>query len=438
MTSTQTYIEPGTSSTPSSTPRGALGNTDVSCFRPDADGVSGDARESLRRQYRLQRWSAALLPGWRVEMCGMRAVEGSAVHITRNSEGRHGVSNVRRCGSGWVCPVCAPKIAAGRADEISDGVAQHHAKGGSVVLLTLTVQHHAGDGLADLITTLAAAQRRLWSGRWAQAFNRTWGVIGQIRNTEVTYGAATGWHPHSHVLLFTRSLSDAAARELVGVLKRRWADVVAGVGWYASPVHGLQGERVLTREERVTRAEGRLRDDALAQYFAEFGRVARTSSEALRSAAEELVGGDWSEAQELTYAHIKRARGVRFTPWALLEAAGGAGAERAPALWQEFADATKGRVLLRWSKGLRTRLKVGEAESDVELAEKGAADTQVVAEVSMWAWRQLVREELAAPLLVALDGYRGNGEEDVQGWINAWIRGVLAGLERNRRRYESS
>lgn len=390
----------------------ALGNTDEVCFHPVLDGIPDGPKSGMERRYRLQRLAADLLPGERVGRCGLHAIKNGRASVTRNRDGQHGITNVRRCGSGWVCPVCAPKIAAGRVDEIDQGIEAWHSRGGDLILAALTVQHHAGNDLRELRDVLAKAQRAMWSGRWAGTFYETWGVVGQIRNTEVTWGAENGWHPHSHVLLFTRALSPEEEFQMVNQLKVRWVSVVGRFGWQASYKHGLNASRVARYEEKVAYAEELLADRRrVAEYF---GKGAALPT------AEELVSAGWGPGQELTMAHLKTAKGQRFTPWMLLMAAGSEDGERAPALFQEYADAMKGAVMVRWSKGLRELLGLNAEHSDEELAEAEEEETQVVAEIPIRQWRQLVLQGRAVEMLGELDQAQLDPEQ-VQGWLNAYI-----------------
>lgn len=396
----------------------ALGTADGLCVRPVQHGSS---EGGLRRRWALRRLSAALLPGWRVGRCGQSPIKGKTVTITRNGEGKHGVSNVRVCGSVWVCPDCAAKIAARRAFEIQEAIDAHHAAGGEVLMLALTIQHDYGDKLADLVTGLAAAQSRLWSGRAAAALREKYGILGLIRNAETTWGTVSGWHPHAHVLLFTRKLSAAERVHLIDRLAERWQVAAEQAGMYASLEHGLHGQGVRSVQERVQERAGDLaegieqaaaRGDTrkVADYMAKLGQV------------EELVRGEWGAPHELTWQHIKQARGMRWTPWALLQAAGNDRDEwRAAALWQEFAEAYKGRAQLRWSRGLRDALGLGGTLTDEEAAVIVDETAVEVGEVHGREWGRLVRTGRAEQLLAFLDHF-AIGAADVQSLISGWLQ----------------
>src|SRR5438034_4835059 len=56
--------------------------------------------------------------------------------------------DIASCGSAWACPVCASKIRAHRASEVSRAVVAALAKGWSVLFVTRTIPHTAEDKLA--------------------------------------------------------------------------------------------------------------------------------------------------------------------------------------------------------------------------------------------------------------------------------------------------
>ncbi|MGM9117332.1 hypothetical protein ACTFF4_05615, partial [Campylobacter jejuni] len=62
---------------------------------------------------------------------------------------------------------------------------------------------------------LRAALRRFRQSRTYRHFKEDTGITGLIRNLEVTYGDANGWHPHVHELWFLpRRFSDRAIARL--------------------------------------------------------------------------------------------------------------------------------------------------------------------------------------------------------------------------------
>jgi hypothetical protein len=306
---------------------------------PLTKSASGKDREksrlARRRRYKLQENAMQLLPGHRVTSCGWRPTKGGQLGISCR-DGQHFVSGAAVCGSVWVCPVCAAKIALKRATELEEAVARWIAQGGTVWMLTLTINHTREDSLTSLLSRFTASMRGLWSGGWSERWRKAHGQVGTVRNIEVTWGASNGWHPHCHAILFVSADADPCAAELD--IKQRWQKVAARYGF------GVSLRRGATLEEAQD-------PKAAADY-----------------ATKPDEGGTWGMAQELTWANIKTARTERFTPFALLAACDSADVGAAPALFQDYADTFKGRRQLYWSKGLRDLLGLNSERSDEDVA----------------------------------------------------------------------
>lgn len=118
----------------------------------------------------------------------------------------------------------------------------------------------------------------------------------------------------------------------------------------------------------------------------------------------------WGAAEELTKAHVKQGHGS-LSPFGLLLVAyqGGEHANRAAALFRDFADAFKGHHQLQWSRGLRDALGLGDEKSDEELAAQELADAEFVAEIPIEQWRVVRRLRLQAHMLACAErgGARG-------------------------------
>lgn len=136
------------------------------------------------------------------------------------------------CGNAWVCPACALKARRDDAERISSVLGAWQARGGSVVMVTLTAGPHAGsDGLDALLGRLDGAWKRVVGSRrpWS-AFERTHRVGGLVRVLEVERGRS-GWHPHFHVLLLVEGRPTGGAVEaLVQDFRSRWCAALAAEG----------------------------------------------------------------------------------------------------------------------------------------------------------------------------------------------------------------
>src|SRR6266566_9564011 len=109
-------------------------------------------RSSLRRVTGLKRLSSCGLP-----------LGGSM--MVRLKGAVHHYAGMSTCGSGWVCPVCAPKIRYHRADEVSRAVVSALQQGMGVLFVTQTIPHSAEDALGVTLGLLAEG-RRYVSNQW--------------------------------------------------------------------------------------------------------------------------------------------------------------------------------------------------------------------------------------------------------------------------------
>lgn len=92
-----------------------------------------------------------------------------------------------------------------------------------VLTLTLTVpsSHSLRDAWRDLETTT----RKFLANGWLSALAEGW-----ARETEITWSPATGWHAHSHWLVFLET-SDYEAHATLGALAvERWINSAARAG----------------------------------------------------------------------------------------------------------------------------------------------------------------------------------------------------------------
>lgn len=136
---------------------------------------------------------------------------------------RLGVTGVATCKSP-LCPLCAPKWARTRAEEITTAIDHWGAK--RVLFGTLTMRHHKGMPLALQHRLLTRAFGHLWSGRAGQEHAHAWGGRPEaIRAHDRTWSNEHGWHPHLHVLFFRQSEAQTVG-ELESALTARWPEAL--------------------------------------------------------------------------------------------------------------------------------------------------------------------------------------------------------------------
>ncbi len=266
------------------------------------------------------------------------------------------------CGSVWICPVCAPRIAARRREEVQTALDHAIAQGCGALLVTLTFPHGAGDILQEILDKFSRAQRMLKSGNTAKALQAPIGYQGEIRTLEVTHGG-NGWHPHAHSIWITdRQLSQAELTELREKIYAVWRRVCLKVGLpEPSAEHGV--------------------DVRGARYAADY--VAK-----------------WGFATEIAAATSKRGKGESGgrTPWELLADASN-GDQRSAWLWREFALAFFGKRQLFWSRGLRDSLQLGPELTDQEELTLANDKSKLVLAIDLDTWSLIVREGLQDEVL---------------------------------------
>lgn len=303
-----------------------------------AQSIMGDREPAILRNG---------VPGWeyryRVARCHRdTSGGGGGPRLTRSPDrSRAEFRDVYTCGSVWHCPVCAPKVASQRRDELSAALAVWTQAGGAVHLLTFTNPHERDAALADQVERQRGAFRALTGSRAYRDVMQQAFAAGAIRACEVTHGEWHGWHSHRHMLLFT---APGMARVLSG-LRKLWVRALIKAGLHTIRRNSSRAELFGKLRDMLRHALD-IRDGAYAaEYVAKFGREAATEG-----------GGRWGIGSELTRGHVKNADRHRGrTPFRLLAMAAD-GDKRAEALYREYAVAFHGARQLYWSPGLRSRL----------------------------------------------------------------------------------
>ncbi|MFS8806871.1 protein rep [Synechococcus sp. R6-10] len=256
--------------------------------------------------------------------CGLGAIDGTLPAIVRRGEVASLVG-VKRCRSPWVCPHCAPRLAARRAEVLRPQVASLLRQGYRPWLVTLTLRHNRNSSLDELFGLLGKAWSRLTSGRqWASLKSAG---VEYLRGYDLTHGE-NGWHPHIHaVFLFSSQVADPSA-EAQRLLMR----------WIAA-IRSLGGDV--------------LRDGIDAQPCADAEKAARYAAHL--SGVYEASAGVKKQCKSLTSR----------TVFDLAQAAV-RGDEVAAGLWSQYAVATKGRRALVCSQGLSL---AGEGDASEDAAE---------------------------------------------------------------------
>lgn len=297
------------------------------------------------------------------------------------------ITDVKTCGSVWMCPICAPKITGERRGDLQRCIVEWTGQGGHVYLLTLTFSHEKDErDLAALMRLHAKALSKLKAMRAYKNLMAAAGSIGSIRALECTYGEMHGWHPHSHDLVFAAPGQLAALKKI----RRLWAGVLVKVG-LAGLKPGDIGAARFGKLRNLMRYCCDVRSGQYAaEYVAKFGVEPRT-----------MKGGRWGIASELTRGYQKGVRRLSgATPFMLLQGYRD-GDFRCGMLFQEFARAFHGKCQLWYSRGLREALKVPDISDDEIAAAPDRQCTEFVKRLSYEEWENVLATNTRFHLVLA-------------------------------------
>lgn len=354
---------------------------------------------------------------YRVAMCH-RGTDGVAPEIRRSGCGeRAEYFGLQTCGSVWHCPICAPKIANRRRDEMRRAMAAHlygndgKATNGMVYLLTYTYQHTADEGGMEMLDPSLDQLREAISSfkalRAYKAIMEEAGSIGQIRGLEVTYGEINGWHPHVHELCFankgalqTMSVGGRAgftrySGSILGRLRKAWARHLIKRDMAGLQPGDIGAEKFRKLRALLTRCCTVQCGAYADEYIAKFGRESESTG--------------WDMANELTKGHTKTPRRASHTtPWGLL-ADSLDGDKRAGWLFREYAEAFAGKRQLFWSPGLKEKLGIEEiSDDDISKQPEVRCDEKVI-QLTDEQWRLILSRNARLQVLrtAAIKGRMG-------------------------------
>jgi hypothetical protein len=215
--------------------------------------------------------------------------------------------------------------------ELQEAIEKAKEKGLEVYFVTFTVRHSREDSAEGILSKLTDAKRWMKKQRSYKRFRNLIGYEGSVTGLEATWGFMNGWHFHYHMLFFAeKSLNPD---DLESELYELWRLALERQGLDCSREHGV---KVLKGDDE--------------------GRVAGYMTK-------------WGLSNELTGQEKKKGHKGNFTPFELLSLYN-QGEAWAGRLFQEYADATKGKSSLRYSRGLRDYLGLSKEMSDQEAVER--------------------------------------------------------------------
>lgn len=271
----------------------------------------------------------------------------------RNHAGRCFATGLTACGNIWTCPTCAARIRARRLVEVENGLATHVAGGGTIGMLTLTLQHDASMPLSRTINGLNTAWRRLQTfHRFKPLYNA---LTGTIATLEITTGSGNaGWHPHLHILLLAGP--DTSYEQIVQAtddLRLAWSQLVNRRSTEYTIEHGLN--------------------------LVWFGDDSASAARYVTKIAKEMTLNDTKSGND---------------PFSLLDVTGVETLDYLHAqMYIEYANATRGKRAHRWSRGLRAALTMPDEKTDEELAQENELVGEEVLVIAKELWNSISETE---------------------------------------------
>lgn len=230
---TGTQSAPGPSrNVATKSPRGYLNTTTT---QAENQGSLGNTTNTVYiNRYRLLKNVKTLLAGTNHRVLNCMTALGSYVTVNKTADHYH-FGNIKQCGNIWICPVCASRVSAQRSQALIGAMQRTNLH---PVLVTFTLSHHANDRLTMLLDLLNSTLKRLKQTRHWKTFLDQFNVACFISSLEITYSRANGYHPHKHLLFFTREQIDPALFE--AELIKQYIAILSDFGGYASKFYGVK------------------------------------------------------------------------------------------------------------------------------------------------------------------------------------------------------
>ncbi len=375
-------------------------------LRPFSDPKKArNARYSLLRELSRLVWSGTL-PVHGSRYCSRKAIPSETkkkdgtwvptgmpghIEIQSREEGtRHSYHGLGRCASPLVCPFCSAVIQAYRAAEVMRAGQYMLKHGFQVAMITQTASHSRATSLIDFVARFQAAQRDMKEHKAYKTWQKNTGAKFTIRAVETTddnpdmHGNKSGWHFHSHTLVFferPKAFTRRESEKFTRIFQQMWVKALAGVG--------LEGSLERAARVDLPRANEKL-DAARAEENSE--SVNNLCAYVSKAFGWEMAGGRNKKGRE---------QGRRISVWELQSAALTDRPDLLPR-YAEYMRAIKGVNWLRWSQGLRAFCGITE-ESDKEIMERGEGGEETVWTFSNSEFAHIWRQGGQGKILDAAD-----------------------------------
>ena len=315
-------------------PQGPSGPLDNELIRKNVD-TQGPTKTLMPRQVAIRKARhAALLHApaklhSKLSFCQRTTTSTAVWHSFHPATGRASawITNVATCKATWICPMCSASHAYAQQKQLERSMTGWSFRGDDhrAMFMTLTARRNVNRPLREALLGVTKAFTVLMNSRYARNLRASGAYFGYVRTVEITWSRSKGWHPHLHVLFFTKDVT---------ALQAAW------------PIEGRRsGGTDFVKEWRRALATVSQRDDLSRPLTATAD--GQDLQEAKPSDAGQLAGYvtkdgvPWSIYAEMTRDDVKTGRGDSLAPLELL-LKGHDGDKKALAAWREYTEATKG------------------------------------------------------------------------------------------------
>lgn len=321
----------------------------------------------------------SLKPGWTPDGA-VTVVEVAKPEI----DSKFAYRGLQTCGSWSACPICAERIGRQRRKELQKAINTWKGQG-SILMLTLTLPHHAGESLKACRDKMMRVRRRMRGQKvikrqpdfvpWS-SIRKQYGIEGTITCHEITWSEANGWHFHCHELFFCNRVLTESNRQ------------------------GLRTRMALAWQRACGSEKYKIND--VVAFFKHSVKVSETDEGASRYVTK--FSNTWTASDEMTKSHYKRGRKGSLTPWDFLRICIDYPEQRKKfgLLYLEVVETFFGKQQLFFEKGFKERLGITEL-TDEEIAEMEETEVRVVGHISYDLWQYIKRNNLQGNVLFRLD-----------------------------------
>ncbi len=309
--------------------------------RPNSEAEKVEKTDAQVLRFERLRAARRLMPNERVAKCNWQKIAPYFEVWKSKTNKPARFRKIFICGSRAMCPVCAAKITERCKNELIAAFNVGHVHQVHEFMITFTLEHHKAEKFESVLNDLVESIRYLRGSQFWRDREKEYEIFGSVTSLENTYGLSNGFHPHKHIIFFSRrKLTDTDYQTLHDEITDAYKKILL-----------KKYNRSLSRKNGV---HVRGASQEVMEYVAKYGHEPRKI---------------WNLATEMTKAEQKTGykAGERYTPFQLLDE-NNLGDVDAGKAFQKYARAMKGKAFLTWSNGLRDLFGLGVELTDEEIS----------------------------------------------------------------------